>query len=201
MVVRRSARAFAGVCPSGAGSECSWGRGFSPGSRGRAFSFFSGALRVSAGWSLCVAWLGSVDASTGRAAVGFPGWVLGRRLVSAIMKSAPRTIFELSVPVVAVLGRVGAALNGYGRELPEGRDTSLGPNREGSGAEGGVAPSTRGRSWSRKSRPTSPQALRAITSDPWRSRFHSPRIRARTKKVISSRHMFRSNAMRAPHRA
>ena len=115
MVVRRSARAFAGVCPSGAGSECSWGRGFSPGSRGRAFSFFSGALRVSAGWSLCVAWLGSVDASTGRAAVGFPGWVLGRRLVSAIMKSAPRTIFELSVPVVAVLGRVGAALNGYGR--------------------------------------------------------------------------------------
>ena len=121
MVVRRSARAFAGVCPSGAGSECSWGRGFSPGSRGRAFSFFSGALRVSAGWSLCVAWLGSVDASTGRAAVGFPGWVLGRRLVSAIKfkRSASRTIFELRVPVVAVLGRVGAALNGYGREFRE----------------------------------------------------------------------------------
>ena len=47
--------------------------------------------------------------------VGFPGWVLGRRLVSAIKRSASRTIFELRVPVVAVLGRVGAALNGYGR--------------------------------------------------------------------------------------
>ena len=70
--------------------------------------------------------------------------------------------------------------------LSEGRDTSLGPNREGSGAEGGVAPSTRGRSWSRKSRPTSPQALRAITSDPWRSRFHSPRIRARTRRCCSA---------------